>query len=76
MADEVLKLSNENEELHKVINDHSLVDIETQKVQKRYETVLEMIGEKSEKIIELEADILDMKEVFKEQLECLLKSSS
>lgn len=40
---------------------------------KRYNTVLELLGEKTETIDELRADIQDMKTLFKEQLEAAIK---
>lgn len=80
MADEVVKLSNENEELHKYVNNHKDLEVEMKNLEKkypsslifRYNTVLELLGEKTERIGELEADIIDMKSVFKEQLESLM----
>jgi hypothetical protein len=45
-------------------------------LEKRYNVVLELLGEKTERISELEADISEMKQVFKEQLEAALSKIS
>jgi hypothetical protein len=38
-------------------------------LEERYGIVLELLGEKEEKVLELENDILDIKMAYKEQME-------
>ena len=42
----------------------------------RYNTVLEMLGEKTEQVQELQADIDDMKLAFRNQIQELIGKSS
>ncbi|KAI8324797.1 hypothetical protein GQ54DRAFT_255850 [Martensiomyces pterosporus] len=47
---------------------------ELDELKRRHATALEMLGEKTEEVMELQADINEMKEVYKQQLqEILLK---
>lgn len=80
MANEVVKLSNENDQQYTLYNSsqkellkYNEMEGEMKGLDKKYNTVLELLGEKAERVSELEADILDMKTVFKEQLESFMK---
>ena len=47
----------------------SALESEIKSLNKRYQTTLEMLGEKSERVEELQADIVDMKQIYKDVLE-------
>ena len=61
----------EMEKMHKLIS-----KLKQQKdnldIRFRYEKLLELVGEKTERIFELENDILDMKQAYREQIEQLI----
>ena len=42
-------------------------------VSERYQTTLEMFGEKSERVEELEADVADLKKIYRELLDSTMK---
>lgn len=44
-----------------------------QELDKRYETTLEMLGEKSEQVEELQADIADLKKIYRELVDSTMK---
>ena len=46
---------------------------EFQKLQKQYQTMLTMYGEKTEEAEELRLDLQDVKEMYKEQIEQLTR---
>jgi len=43
------------------------------KVEQRYQTTLEMLGEKSEEVEELKADVADLKKIYRELVESTMK---
>ncbi|KAJ2018850.1 hypothetical protein GGI06_002647, partial [Coemansia sp. S85] len=45
---------------------------ELQELQRRHETALEMLGEKTEQVSELQADIAEIKSAYRQQLQSLL----
>ena len=54
---------------------HELASLkeEFQKLQKQYQTMLTMYGEKTEEAEELRLDLQDVKEMYKEQIEQLTR---
>ncbi|KAI9502933.1 TATA element modulatory factor 1 TATA binding-domain-containing protein [Coemansia spiralis] len=46
---------------------------ELEELKRRHETALEMLGEKTEQVMELQADISEIKEAYKEQIQSLLR---
>ncbi|KAJ2902243.1 hypothetical protein GGI21_004580 [Coemansia aciculifera] len=46
---------------------------ELHELQRRHETALEMLGEKTEQVAELQADIAEIKSSYRLQLQSLLK---
>ena len=46
---------------------------EVREVHQRYQTTLEMLGEKSERVGELEADVDDIKKIYRELIESTVK---
>ena len=45
-------------------------------LQETYQTLLMMYGEKLEETQELRLDLVDMKEMYKSQIQCLLENAS
>jgi chromosome segregation ATPase len=70
---EVVQLMREVEEKRKA--DQKIKDLESTVAQldRRYQTTLEMLGEKSEQVEELKADIADLKKIYRELVETTVK---
>ncbi|KAJ2439070.1 hypothetical protein GGI03_008879, partial [Coemansia sp. RSA 2337] len=51
---------------------HTDLASELQELQRRHETALEMLGEKTEQVAELQADIVEIKSAYRQQLQSLL----
>ena len=64
--EQVVMLMREAEEKRNVDERNRLLEKENQAVQERYLTTLEMLGEKSEKVEELKADVTDLKQMYRE----------
>eukprot|EP00842_Homolaphlyctis_polyrhiza_P001608 jgi/Hompol1/2448/HPOL_001524-RA len=73
MADELVKVTNECEELRAKSVAAAETELRLSDLTKRYNTALEILGEKTERVDELQADIDDMKIVFKKQVEELVR---
>ena len=71
--DQVVALMREAEEKRKV--DTKLVNLEKEvsEINQRYQTTLEMLGEKSERVEELQADIADVKQMYRDLVESTMK---
>ncbi|KAF2018856.1 hypothetical protein BU24DRAFT_342230 [Aaosphaeria arxii CBS 175.79] len=69
--EEVVSLMREIEE--KRGQDEKLAKLETelQEMNERYETTLEMLGEKSEKVEELEGDVADLKKIYRDLVQTM-----
>ncbi|XP_050294856.1 TATA element modulatory factor isoform X2 [Anthonomus grandis grandis] len=70
---EISTLINRVEELEKVTKEHEKLKEEFSKVQQEYETLCQLYGEKVEENEELKQDLLDVKEIYKSQLDELLR---
>jgi uncharacterized protein YoxC len=55
------------------VNELKKLKQETEEMRTRYNTALELIGEKDEELEELRADIVDMKDLYKKQINELLE---
>ncbi|XP_022093565.1 TATA element modulatory factor-like isoform X2 [Acanthaster planci] len=74
MAEEIVKLSNQNETLDeqaRLVPEYKRKLIETET---RYNAVLQMYGEKAEEVQELKLDLQDVKEMYRQQIEDLVNS--
>ena len=67
--EQVVELMRDNEGKKVVDARLRIVEKESAELKKRYETTLEMFGEKSEKVEELKADIVDLKVMMREMVE-------
>lgn len=70
---QVVDLMRELEE--KKISDSRVQELETrlEELDQRYQTTLEMLGEKSEQVDELQADIADLKKIYRELIDSTMK---
>lgn len=73
MADELMNVTNQCEELKSQLSGAESVSNQLKELEDKYNTVLVILGEKTERVTELEADVSEAKEVFKAQLEELVK---
>ena len=73
LQDELVNLTSKNEELFAEVTELKEVKNQMKEVSDRYNTALELIGEKEEQVEELRADIVDMKMLYKEQINELLE---
>ena len=74
LADEVVTLTARCEELSRSVEDGPGLREELKELRQRHNTLLELFGEREERVGELEADLLDIKKINKEQItELLLK---
>ena len=68
MADQLVKLSNDSQMYQTEARECKQALANMQDLEVRYSTVLVLLGEKTERVTELEADVVDMKTAFKDQL--------
>ncbi|KAI8927054.1 TATA element modulatory factor 1 TATA binding-domain-containing protein [Entophlyctis helioformis] len=73
MADELVKITNESEDLKTKLAGLEDAESRLAQLEKRYNAALELLGEKTERVEELQADIEDMKVAFKAQVENLVQ---
>lgn len=69
---EVVKLMKENEELKEASNKVKNLERQIEELHRREQTTLEMLGEKSEQVEELKADVQDLKSMYRQQIEELV----
>jgi chromosome segregation ATPase len=69
LADELYKVSTQNEDLKVANRELDLIKNEKNTLQNKLMACAEMIGEKEESILELTADIKEMREVYQSQIE-------
>ncbi|KAJ1884166.1 hypothetical protein LPJ66_010741, partial [Kickxella alabastrina] len=68
----LVEMTAELETLRKQSIDQDQLAHELDELKHRHETALEMLGEKTEEVMELRADIKEIKDAFRQQLEALL----
>lgn len=67
--EQVVSLMQEVEEKRNTDSKIAALETEVATLDQRYQTTLEMLGEKSERVEELQADIADMKQIYRDALE-------
>lgn len=72
LAEEVVILTARVDELVQEISDAPEMKKKFDELQKRHTALLELLGEREEKIMELEADLSDVNQMYKEQITELL----
>lgn len=73
MARELVNLTNLNEELQEEVDELPKMRIQFKELDSRYNALLQMYGEKEEKVQELMLDLEDVKEMYKQQINSLMK---
>ncbi|KAL5115236.1 hypothetical protein ACEQ8H_006910 [Pleosporales sp. CAS-2024a] len=68
---EVVALMREVEEKRILCQKVETLDKELKAMEQRYETTLEMLGEKTEKVEELEGDVADLKKIYRELVQTM-----
>ncbi|KAF1911743.1 TATA element modulatory factor 1 TATA binding-domain-containing protein [Ampelomyces quisqualis] len=69
--EEVVSLMREVEEKKQVDQKVDLLEKELKAMEQRYETTLEMLGEKTEMVEELEGDVADLKKIYRELVQTI-----
>ncbi|KAG0046395.1 hypothetical protein BGZ83_008430 [Gryganskiella cystojenkinii] len=72
LSDELVKVTMELEELQQVASRVPGLEQELSLLQQRHKAALEMLGEKTEEVQELQQDISDVKEAYRDQINELL----
>ncbi|XP_041364019.1 TATA element modulatory factor-like isoform X2 [Gigantopelta aegis] len=72
MARELVSLTNQNEELKEQLQEVPALQEKLQDINQRYHALLQMYGEKVEQAEELKLDLVDVKEMYKAQIDQLL----
>ncbi|XP_078062575.1 TATA element modulatory factor [Mustelus asterias] len=73
MAEELVKLTTQNDELLEKLNEIPKLRVQLRDIDQRYNTILQMYGEKAEEAEELRLDLEDVKNMYKTQIDELLK---
>lgn len=76
MARELVNLSTENEKLQQKTKDYPILMDKYKELEKRYDALLTMFGEKQEEADELRLDLADVKTLYRAQIDDLLKQTS
>ncbi|XP_023849957.1 TATA element modulatory factor isoform X1 [Salvelinus sp. IW2-2015] len=74
MAEEMVRLTNQNEEMEDSVKEIPTLKVQLQELEQRHNTILQMYGEKAEEAEELRLDLEDVKNMFKTQIDELLKN--
>ncbi|XP_061474652.1 TATA element modulatory factor [Rhineura floridana] len=73
MAEELVKLTNQNDDLEEKVKEIPKLRAQLRDLDQRYNTILQMYGEKAEEAEELRLDLEDVKNMYKAQIDELLK---
>lgn len=74
MAEELVRLTNQNDEMQEKVKDIPKLKIQLKDLEQRHNTILQMYGEKAEEAEELRLDLEDVKNMYKTQIDELLKN--
>ncbi|XP_041944574.1 TATA element modulatory factor isoform X1 [Alosa sapidissima] len=74
MAEELVRLTNQNDELEEKVKEIPRLRINLKDLEQRHNTILQMYGEKAEEAEELRLDLEDVKNMYKTQIDELLKN--
>ena len=70
---EIVSLMREVEQKRTADEKATKLEVENTQLSQRYQTTLEMLGERSERVEELEADVADVKKIYKELIDNTMK---
>ncbi|CAF3050742.1 unnamed protein product [Rotaria socialis] len=76
MARELVNLSNLNEKLQQQTKNYPVLTEQYKDLEKRYDALLTMYGEKQEEAEELKLDLVDVKTLYRAQIDDLMKQTS
>ncbi|KAL2091395.1 hypothetical protein ACEWY4_013658 [Coilia grayii] len=74
MAEELVRLTNQNDEMEGKVKEIPKLRIQLKDLEQRHNTILQMYGEKAEEAEELRLDLEDVKNMYKTQIDELLKN--
>ncbi|XP_061779789.2 TATA element modulatory factor [Nerophis lumbriciformis] len=74
MAEELVRLTNENDEMEEKVKEIPKMSIQLKDLEQRHNTILQMYGEKAEEAEELRLDLEDVKSMYKTQIDELLQN--
>uniref|UniRef100_A0A3P9HCF7 TATA element modulatory factor 1 n=1 Tax=Oryzias latipes TaxID=8090 RepID=A0A3P9HCF7_ORYLA len=74
MAEELVRLTNRNDDMEEMVKDIPKLKIQLKDLEQRHNTILQMYGEKAEEAEELRLDLIDVKNMYKTQIDELLQS--
>uniref|UniRef100_A0A3Q3GTY8 TATA element modulatory factor 1 n=1 Tax=Labrus bergylta TaxID=56723 RepID=A0A3Q3GTY8_9LABR len=74
MAEELVRLTNQNDDMDEMVKEIPKLKIQLKELEQRHNTILQMYGEKAEEAEELRLDLEDVKNMYKIQIDELLKN--
>ncbi|KAG7319261.1 hypothetical protein KOW79_017735 [Hemibagrus wyckioides] len=74
MAEELVRLTNQNDDLDAKVKEIPRLRVQLKDLEQRHNTILQMYGEKAEEAEELRLDLEDVKNMYKTQIDELLKN--
>ncbi|XP_027011595.1 TATA element modulatory factor isoform X2 [Tachysurus fulvidraco] len=74
MAEELVRLTNQNDDLEDNVKEIPRLRVQLKDLEQRHNTILQMYGEKAEEAEELRLDLEDVKNMYKTQIDELLKN--
>lgn len=74
MAEELVRLTNQNDDMDEKVKEIPKLKIQLKDLEQRHNTILQMYGEKAEEAEELRLDLEDVKNMYKTQIDELLKN--
>ncbi|XP_019942510.2 TATA element modulatory factor [Paralichthys olivaceus] len=74
MSEELVRLTNQNDEMDEKVKEIPKFKVQLKDLEQRHNTILQMYGEKAEEAEELRLDLEDVKNMYKTQIDELLKN--
>uniref|UniRef100_A0A671T4J9 TATA element modulatory factor-like n=1 Tax=Sinocyclocheilus anshuiensis TaxID=1608454 RepID=A0A671T4J9_9TELE len=74
MAEELVHMTNQNDEMESKVQEIPRLKVQLKDLEQRHSTILQMYGEKAEEAEELSLDLEDVKNMYKTQIDELLKN--
>uniref|UniRef100_A0A1A7YWI2 TATA element modulatory factor 1 n=1 Tax=Iconisemion striatum TaxID=60296 RepID=A0A1A7YWI2_9TELE len=74
MAEELVRLTNQNDDMEEKVKEIPKMKVQLKDLEQRHNTILQMYGEKAEEAEELRLDLEDVKNMYKTQIDELLKN--
>ncbi|XP_053723904.1 TATA element modulatory factor [Synchiropus splendidus] len=74
MSEELVRLTNQNDDMEEKVKEIPKLKVQLKDLEQRHNTILQMYGEKAEEAEELRLDLEDVKNMYKTQIDELLKN--